>query len=264
MTLTDLQYQTMVKEFDYGRFGDGLFTQHLGTLQALSFRPRPPGNDTDAANGGKRRIRIAEKDFVDLLKRKDSTGKVRRRRKRRKKRLVEFYDPAYASSPEEAVSQYLDRLKIEQAMAEEEEEKQEVTGEESETRNRQKRIMGIAPKVIRPHTGDATILLLPVNIGAKLPFQGVQMVLQNIMIPFLQAGRALLAGESIYGPKANVTEVKVLGYNYTNLLRYYKMYYECLEIKKKFYVETVGQPMTNIQDVMFQGGERVTLDCHTW
>lgn len=279
MTLTDLQYQTMVEAFDYGRFGGGLFTQHLGTLQALRWRPRAPGNDTGAANGGKRRTRTTGKDFLDLLKRKDSTGKGRRmRRKRRQKRLVEFYDPAYASNPEEAVSRYLDRLKTEQAMAEEEEEEaaeekeknkrrleeEETWEEESETWERQERVAGTAPRVVRPKYADAKILM-PSNVALKDPSRPKETMLKKIMIPFLQGARGWLSGEKQSAFKQNKTaEVKVIGYNYTNLMRYYKMYYECLQVKKKYYEETVGEPMANIQDVMVQGGERVVLECHSW
>ena len=51
---------------------------------------------------------------------------------------------------------------------------------------------------------------------------------------------------------------------YDLLYKQYTLYYNCLRVKKQYHIDNLGLPMNNIEALLVQSLDKLTLECHTW
>lgn len=201
------------------------FLQHVQTMNAARYRPDEEEWPTDSS----RAI-----DFVNVLKKKRRKKRQWNGRKygytsrRQKREEIFFTGSYYPETAEDIVKRVLKQ-------------REEQENEEDEAAGRPKRVS---------------------LKGAKKGVAASALNIKNAILPFLNASRNWLANTPTV-EKTNDT-AKVFFYNLTALDELYKLYYVCLEEKKKSYMSTLGHPMENVEHMLVTSSQQITLKCHTW
>lgn len=206
-----------------------------------AFRYSPIRDAEDSQLGSTKKSAAGTIDYLDVLKAKkhrpnDRQSGSKFRRQKRAEAIV-FADSYYPETAEEIVNRVLLQKQREQQEA----------NDDYDSDNRLK--------------GDDDSMNPGISISylSSIASRSLQDI-QKTLLPMLNSTRNFLSNK----PTNGTVSAKAFVYDLPLLSKQYELYYQCLKLKRDWYLYTLGRPMENIEQLLVSSSEQVVLKCHTW